>query len=144
MAKVTLKERKENLAKVLEGAVKAGEISKELSQEITDIFGSSAVSTKINAEGEVYCNYFKEYLPKEDFHVSEKGKIDSMSLEGKRLNRTQKSMINKATNEVLKQFRAKDITAEEMEELLATIDENAGHRFPIGTESVTTDYPFSV
>jgi len=144
MAKVTMKERKENLAKILNGAIEAGNISADLANEITGVFGSQSVSTKVNEDGEVYCTYFGEYLPAEDFHTSAKGKIDSMSLAGKKLHRTQKSMVNKATNEVLKQFRAKDINATEMEQLLASIDANAGHKFSMGTESISTDYPFSV
>ena len=139
-----MKERKENLAKILNGAIEAGAITAELANEITGVFGSTAASTKVNEEGLVYCTYFGEYLPAEDFHTSAKGKIDSMSLAGKKLHRTQKSMVNKATNEVLKQYRAKEIDAAEMEELLNTIDSNANHKFPIGTESISTDYPFSV
>ena len=144
MAKVTMKERKENLAKVLNGAIEAGTITAEFANEITAVFGTQSVSTKVNDEGQVFCTYFGIYLPAEDFHTSAKGKIDSMSLAGKKLHRTQKSMVNKATNEVLKQFRAKEISAEEMEELLSTIDANAAHKFDIGTESISTDYPFSI
>lgn len=143
MAKVTMKEKKERLAKILDGAVEEGKIERELANEIMGVFGSTS-STKINEEGLVYCTYFGEYLPKEEFHVSAKGKIDSMSIAGKRLHRVQKSMVNKATSEVLKQFRAKEISSDEMEELLNTIDANANHKFPIGTESIPTDYPFSL
>lgn len=143
MAKVTLKMRKESLAELLkenEGA----ELSAELIGKITGIFGGGQTSNKVNEAGEVHCNYFDAYLPASEFAVSSKGKIDSMSKEGKRLYRTQKSMVNKATTEVLKQFRAKEITAAEMEELLSTIDENAAYRYPQGTEAVNTDYPFEV
>jgi tryptophanyl-tRNA synthetase len=143
MAKVTMKQRKEKLAEVLEANAGA-ELTDELMAEIKGIFGGSGTSNKVNGKGEVHCNYFDVYLPAEEFAVSNKGKIDSMSKEGKRLYRTQKSMVNKATAEVLKQFRSKDITAAEMEELLSTIDANAGHRYPQGTEAIPTEYPFSV
>ena len=143
MAKVTLKMRKESLAALLAENTGA-ELNDELIAKITGIFGTGNASTKVNEDGEVHCNYFNVYMPAEEFAVSGKGKIDSMSKEGKKLHRTQKSMVNKATNEVLKNFRSKDISAAEMEELLNTIDTNAGHRYPQGTESVTTDYPFSV
>jgi hypothetical protein len=144
MAKVTMKQKKERLAEVLNDALEAKTITAELADTITGIFGSQSNTTKVNEDGQVFCTYFGEYLPAEDFHTSTKGKIDSMSLAGKRLHRTQKSMVNKATNEVLKQFRAKEINAAEMEELLAAIDANASHKFPIGTESISTDYPFSI
>jgi len=144
MAKVTMKQRKENLAAILAEATEAKEITAELAEKITGVFGSQSTSTKVNEDGLVYCTYFGEYLPAEDFHTSAKGKIDSMSVAGKKLHRTQKSMVNKATNEVLKQFRAKEVSASEMEELLAAIDANASHKFPLGTESISTDYPFSV
>ncbi len=143
MAKVTMKERKEKLAALLaenEGA----ELTAELATSIKGIFGSTATSNKVNENGEVHCTYFDTYLPAEEFGTSKSGKIDSMSKEGKRLYRTQKSMVNKATAEVLKQFRAKDISAAEMEELLSTIDENAGHRYLPGTDTIPEDYPFSV
>ena len=139
-----MKQKKERLAEVLNDALEAKTITAELADTITGIFGSKSNTNKVNENGEVFCNYFGKYLPAEDFHVSAKGKIDSMSIAGKRLYRTQKSMVNKATNEVLKQFRAKEINAAEMEELLAVIDANAGHKYPIGTKSIPTDYPFSV
>lgn len=143
MAKVTLKERKEKLASLL--AENEGEtLDAELTQKIQDIFGSGNTSAKTNEKGEVFCNYFQEYLPADDFAVSTKGKIDSMSKEGKRLHRTQKSLINKATSEIIKQFRAKEITADEMEKLLASVEKNSGHRYPAGTESIPADYPFTV
>jgi tryptophanyl-tRNA synthetase len=143
MAKVTMKERKEKLAELLEANLGA-ELTEELATEIKGVFGSQHQSTKTNENGEVFCNYFQTYLPAEEFAVSKKGKLDSMSKEGKRLFRTQKSMVSKATAEVLKQFRAKEISAAEMEELLATIDENAKYRYPQGTESVPANYPFEV
>lgn len=144
MAKVTMKMRKEKLAEVLKEALENGEITEELSNKVTAIFGSVASSVKVNDNGEIFCNYFGMYLPADQFHVSAKGKIDSMSVEGKRLNRTQKSMVNKATSEVIKQFRDKEISSEEMENLLATIDENTGHKFPVGTATIPNNYPFSM
>lgn len=138
-----MKERKENLSALLtenEGK----ELTVELIASINGVFGSQVVSNKVNEDGEVFCTYFQTYLPAEDFHTSAKGKVDSMSLAGKKLHRTQKSMVNKATSEVLKQFRAKEINAVEMEELLASIESNSGHKFPIGTDAISTDYPFSV
>ena len=138
-----MKERKENLAALL-AENEGNELDAALVAKITGIFGSQSVSQKTNEAGEVFCTYFGEYLPAEEFHTSAKGKIDSMSIAGKKLHRTQKSMVNKATSEVLKQFRAKEINSTEMEELLSTIDENAVHKFPMGTEAISTDYPFSV
>jgi len=143
MAKVTLKMRKETLAELLAENVGA-ELTAELTAKITGIFGGGHTSNKINEDGEIHCTYFDVYMPAEEFAVSAKGKIDSMSKEGKKLHRTQKSMTNKATTEVLKQFRAKEIDAAEMEELLSTIDANAGHRYPQGTASINTDFPFAV
>lgn len=144
MAKLTLKERKEKLAGVLaenEGKV----LDAALIVAIKATLGGNGVpSTKTNENGEVFCNYFQTFLPAEAFTAKEGGKFESMSTEGKKLFRTQKSMINKASGEVLKQFRAKEITAEEMEKLLATIETNSAHRFPVGTESIPADYPFAV
>jgi hypothetical protein len=141
MAKVTMKERKENLASLL-AENEGNELTPELIESITGIFGSSKTSTKTDENGNVFCNYFQVYMPAEEFNVSKKGKIDSMSKEGKKLYRTQKSMVNKATSEILKQFRAKEITAGEMQKLLAIVDQNADHRFPVGTTSIPTEYPF--
>ena len=143
MAKVTMKERKDKLAALLadnEGA----ELTADLITSIKGVFGSQAVSKKIDADGNVYCNYFGEYLPEDEFAVSSKGKIDSMCKEGKKLHRTQKSMVNKASNEVVKQFRSNDIDATEMAELLAAIEANSDHKFAKGTTSIPEDYPFSV
>jgi hypothetical protein len=144
MAKVSLKERKEKLGLILAGFVEAGVLTEAQSAEISGVFGSQAVSTKVNEEGLVFCNYFGKYMPAEAFHTSTKGKIDSMSIEGKKLHRTQKSMVNKANNEVLKQYRAGEITAEEMDTLLKAIEKNAGHKFPEGTAAINADYPFEV
>ena len=144
MAKVTMKERKEKLAALLVALVASEAVTQDAADSINGLFGSQVVSTKINDKGEVFCTYFQTYLPADQFHTSGKGKIDSMSIEGKKLYRTQKSMVNKANSEVLKGFRSKDISAEEMEKLLADIEANAGHRYPQGTESINPDYPFTV
>lgn len=144
MAKVTMKERKENLAAVLtenEGQV----LDAGLIEKIKGVFGSAAaVSKKVDENGNVYCTYFGEYLPADEFATNNKGKLDSMCGEGKKLHRTQKSMVNKASTEVLKQYRAGDIEASEMDSLLSTIEANASHKFPRGTETIPADYPFSV
>lgn len=144
MAKITLKQRKEKLAGVL--AENEGKVLDAATIEAikATLGGTGAVSHKTNENGEVFCNYFGQFLPAEKFAVKEGGKFESMSIEGKKLFRTQKSMINRASSEVLKQFRAKEISAEDMEKLLAAIETNSSHRFPMGTESIPTDYPFSV
>jgi len=144
MAKITLKDRKEKLAGVL--AENEGKVldSALIAAIKATLGGAGAVSTKTNENGEVFCNYFGAFLPAEAFTAKEGGKFESMSTEGKKLFRTQKSMVNKASSEVLKQFRAKEISADEMEKLLATIEANSAHRFPAGTEAIPADYPFAV
>lgn len=144
MAKITLKQRKEKLAGVLtenEGKVLDAKLIADIKATLG---GAGVVSTKTNENGEVFCNYFGAFLPAEAFTAKEGGKFESMSTEGKKLFRTQKSMVNKASSEVLKQFRAKEISADEMEKLLATIEANSAHRFPAGTEAIPADYPFAV
>lgn len=144
MAKISLKERKEKLAGVL--AENTGKVLDEaLIATIKATMGGNGVtSTKTNEAGEVFCNYFQEFMPADSFNTKAEGKFESMSIEGKKLYRTQKSMVNKASSEVLKQFRAKEISATEMEKLLADIEANSNHRFPKGTDSIPVDYPFSV
>lgn len=136
-----MKEKKDKLAEVLEANMGA-EVTEELAAEITGIFTAQKTSTKINEDGEVFCNYFEVYMPSDEFHVSPKGKIDSMSKEGKTLHRAQKSRVNKATTEVLAQFRSGEVTADEMSDLLEKIDANAKVKFEAGTE-LPEDYPFA-
>jgi len=143
MAKVTLKERKDKLGAVLT-ANEGNVLDAALIATIQGVFVSAPTSNKTNESGEVHCTYFNAYLPADQFNVNTKGKTDSMSIEGKKLHRTQKSMVNRATSEVLKQFRSKDITSAEMEELLSSIEANAAHKFPMGTEAIPADYPFSL
>lgn len=141
--KKTLSTRKTAVQEILT-ANTGKPLTKELSDKIMAELGSSKAVVKENAKGEVFCNYFGTYLPKDQFNISEKGKIPSMSTEGQKLARSQKSAVNKATSEVLAQFKAKEISADEMAKLLATIDKNAGHRYPKGTKDIAKDYPFKV
>lgn len=143
MAKVSLKERKTELGALLDASI-GSTLTAELAAKINGVFGSQPTSNKIDADGNVFCNYFKVYLPEEEFATSKSGKLDSMSKEGKRLHRTQKSMVNKATSEVLKSFKNKEVDSAEMAEILSSIDENSAYRFPQGTDSLPVDYPFSV
>jgi hypothetical protein len=144
MAKITLKDRKEKLALILAanlGAVLTADLVETIKGSLG---GAGHVSTKVNESGEIFCNYFGIYMPAEAFDRSKKDKLDSMSREGKKLFRTQKAMVNKANAEVLRQFKEKGISADEMAAILGTIEKNAGHRYPAGTESISASYPYEV
>ncbi len=143
MAKVSMKERKEQLFSILEENV-GNELTPELAQEIRGIFETHRESKKVDENGNVWCSYFEEYLPAEEFKVGKNDKYPSMSEEGKRLHRTQKSMVNRAINEVIKQHREGSIDAQEMADLLKTIDENAKIKFARGTTSIPVNYPYSL
>ena len=145
MAKTTLKMRKDNLAVLLTSLVAAEELSEANAAKITEVLGSSASSQpKRDEDGNVWCSYFSVYLPEDEFNINSKGKIDSMSKAGKTLHRAQRSAVNKANNEVIAQFRAEEISAAEMSDLLNTIEENATHKYPQGTDGIPEDYPFEV
>lgn len=154
MAKVSMKEKKgllgESLAEIIT-ILKAAKVDKEVIQNVKSkvdeaeaIFTAAPTSVKVNENGEVFCSYFGVYMAEDQFHKSGKGKLDSMCIEGKKLARAQKSLVNKATNEVLRQFRSKEITAEEMDELLSVIETNAKHKFAQGTVVVPSGYPFTL
>ena len=145
MAKVTMKEKKEKLAEVLETNLGA-ELTEELANEIKGIFTASraTASNKVDENGNIFCTYFGKYLPADEFTIGVNGKISSMSDEGKKLFRKQKSHVNKATSEVMNSFRAGEIASDEMIQLLDKIDANANHRFPKGTEELPENYPYEV
>jgi hypothetical protein len=145
MSKVTMKEKKERLAEILEANV-GNELTAELAEEIKGIFTAQrqAASNKVDENGNIFCTYFQEYLPADEFTVGKNGKIPSMSDAGKALHRKQKSAVNKAINEVMTQFRAGEITAEDMVKLLDDIDANAKFKFPRGTEELPENYPYEV
>jgi len=90
-------------------------------------------STKINENGEVYCNYFGCYFPAEDFatKLSKPHKTTGERTEGYKANcknaeqilRKIKALKTNCTNQVISAFSAKTITADEMSEHLENIDE---------------------
>lgn len=70
---------------------------------------SGGTSTKVNAEGDVYCNYFERYLPESEFKVSPKGKYPPMSVNGTKLR--QKSLtLDKQMNKEISEAFLKGIT----------------------------------
>ena len=120
-------------------------LTEELAQEIVGIFKAQPhVSNKVDENGNVYCTYFEEYLPAEEFKQTKNGKYPSMSIEGKKLATKQKNAVNKAINETMKAFRAKEISADELDNILATIEANAKVKFPKGTEELPKSYPYSL
>ena len=144
MAKVTISQKKAQLEELVRANI-GNELTEELAQEIIGIFkAAQRPSTKVNENGEVYCSYFETYLPADRFKPNSKGKFPSMSIEGKKLATKQKNAVNKAINETMKAFRNKEITADELDQILGTIEKNAEHKFPMGTEELPENYPYSL
>jgi len=145
MAKTTMKVRKEALAAVLAGLVTADELTETNAQKIKDVFGATtSAQPKKDEDGNVWCSYFGVYMPEDEFNVNSKGKIDSMSKSGKKLHRSQRSAVNKANNAIIAQFRAEEIDATEMADLLNDVEKNASYKYPAGTDDIPEDYPFEV
>jgi len=144
MAKVTNKMRKDALATMIAALLAANEISEAAAEQLGTIFASPNAQPKTDADGNVWCNYFGVYLPAEEFNTNSKGKVDSMSKAGKKLHRAQRSAVNRANNDVISQFRAGEVSAEEMADLLNVIEKNAEHKYPQGTDDIPEDYPLEV
>lgn len=91
----------------------------------------TATSTKIDSEGNVYCNYFEDYFAPENFKTKQskpdsegnrKEVYKSNCIEAEKIIRKARSAKNAAINETLRQFKEKLITNEEMTVLLEQID----------------------
>jgi len=111
---------------------------------IKEVENSSKINAKvIEKDGKklAFCNYFGEYLPLEEFAVKENGKIPSMSKEGQRLARTQKSLVNKAITSLTAKLRAKEITLDEFNKLMDQVEAARAHKFEKGAV-VPETYPF--
>jgi len=96
-------------------------------------------STKINENGEVYCNYFGKYLPATEFatKLGKPNKITGKRNEVYKANckaaeqiiRKVKALKNNCTKQVLTAFSSKLIDADEMQEHLANIDEACDSKY---------------
>jgi len=89
-------------------------------------------STKVNEDGEVYCNYFKQYFEPSEFatKMSKPNKETGERTEGYKANcrnaetilRKIKALKTNCTNQVINAFSAKTINADEMQKHLTNID----------------------
>ena len=60
----------------------------------------SGVYTKINDAGDVWCNYFKKYLPASEFRLTKTGKYPPFSIEGEKLKRKEALLERKLKEEL--------------------------------------------
>ncbi len=104
---------------------------KQLKKVIDTILSkkSERSSTKVNDDGLVYCSYFGEYLPADEFDKKADGKFRSRSKLGDKLYRATRAYIKKATDKALKDFRDKTISAEELDSTLKLIEQNSKQKF---------------
>jgi len=104
----------------------------ELTNTLATIFKpKTATSTKIDSEGNVYCNYFEDYfnaeafntkLSKPDANGERKEVYKANCIDAEKIIRKVKSTKNTAINETLRMFKEKLITNEEMSLYLEDID----------------------
>ena len=90
-------------------------------------------STKVNDDGEVYCNYFETYMPADEFNtkLGKANKDTGVRVEGYKANckdaeailRKIKSLRAMVSRQVTINFMDKTITADEMEAILARMDD---------------------
>lgn len=62
------------------------------------------ISTKINDDGNVYCNYYKTYLPKEEFKQLPNGKYPPMSIKGQKVSNFIKTLEKDFKDKLAKAF----------------------------------------
>ena len=62
--------------------------------------GGNSAHIKINGEGQVYCNYFQKYLPKEKFRLQSDGKYPANSIKGEQ-NKRAKARLKKVRDDAL-------------------------------------------
>ena len=143
---MAVKKVKLELVKEVLNTVRGQKVTDELIAQVAEELNnrSGKVSTKvIEKDGKrlVFCNYFGEYLPEEEFAIKENGKIPSMSKDGQRLARTQKSLINKAITNLTSQLRTKKITLDEFNKLMDKVEAARQMKFKKG-EAIPENYPF--
>jgi len=98
-------------------------------------------STKIDADGKVFCNYFEMYLDASGFNtkLGKPNKTTGERIEGYKANsitaeqilRKIKTVRNATTNQIVANYRDGTFTSEEMDELLAKTDTMLAEHFDI-------------
>ena len=95
-------------------------------------------STKIDAEGNVYCNYFDEYLPHEEFNTKlSKPNANGERTEGYKANsKTAEQILRKikalkanVTKQATEAFRTKLINGDEFDTILSNLDNAAETKY---------------
>jgi maltooligosyltrehalose synthase len=90
-------------------------------------------STKINAAGEVFCNYYQQYFPADSF-AKKLGKPNKITGERKEVYKSNclladtilrriKALKASVNKQLLENFKYKIITADEMQEVMDRLDE---------------------
>jgi hypothetical protein len=116
-------------------------VADALTEAITKVLApkkGGSTSTKVDAEGNVFCNYFQTYLPADHFKTK-LSKPDSEgnrrevykanSIEAEQILRKIKNTKAKAEKQLLELFRDKHITAEELDTKLAEVETKLGVTF---------------
>lgn len=113
-----------------------GDMEAELINALSPLLApkqGGGTSTKINAEGDVYCNYFEQYLPAADFNtkMGKPNKETGERIEGYKANCKEAEVIlrkikNTKANynkQVMENFMDKTITASELELYLQNLED---------------------
>lgn len=110
------------------------EFTESLLAALADIFKPKAgggTSTKVNAEGEVYCNYFEKYLPSTDFKTKlskpdadgERREVyKANSIQAEKILRKLKTVRGTTESMAMEYFRANKINEEQFNKLLDTME----------------------
>ena len=77
--------------------------------------GGGGGQSKVNEEGLVYCNYFKEYMHQEEFKKTPQGKWPPMSINGTKLKSKLNTLDKQMNREISEAFiKGIDINKEEL------------------------------
>jgi hypothetical protein len=87
------------------------------------------VIDKIDADGNVYCNYFQAYLPEEEFNRKTNGKFKANCIRAEQILRKVKRIKNSETRGITSQFRAGKVTEEEWGETMNKLDAFAAKHY---------------
>jgi hypothetical protein len=101
-------------------------------------FTSSTAQDKINAAGEVYCNYFDMYLPGDQFKLNSKGKYKANCMQAEQIIRKVRNLKHKEEEVLLKMYRQRKIIADELEVKLAGLE--AFYKQPYSTVAEIGSY----
>jgi hypothetical protein len=141
MAKKVSVERVQETLVEFKGKALNPEVIKIIVEKLNEVNRASNKVIEKDGKKLAFCNYFGEYLPIEEFAVRSNGKVPSMSKEGQRLARTQKSLINKAINSLVEKLRKGEIKQDEFQKLMDKIDAAKAVKFKKG-QAIPETYPF--